>query len=214
MKHCIKEIREKTSGMSRREACSYVLTYYWYHLLGAAAAAALIVVFAAHYGFGNQKPLFTCILVNQETDGTRDSAIRDAFAEKSGIPKEWIEIDSDYQFSFDQFRMQGVNESSYEKFFFRWRNEEIDAVILSESFFRHCKEMGGSFYTLGEDGMEGLELYMDEGQARAVVLGYDRFTEQVTGQKDEKLLLAFPVSGKRTEESRKFLEFVCDEVGS
>lgn len=208
MKNKWKDIKEKTSGMGRKEALAYIFTYYWYHMLAFVSVAALIFLFAAHYGSGNKKPLFTCVIVNQQTDTGRDLRIRDAFAQEAGIPPERAVIDSGYQFSYGQFQMQGVNESSYEKFFFQWRNHEIDAVILPESFYWHCREMGGDFYVLDGKAAEGMELYMDEGQAKAAVLGEDRFMETAAGEKGGKLLLAFPVSGERTQMRNSFLKFV------
>ena len=101
-----------------------------------------------------------------------------------------------------------MNESSYEKFFLKWQNREIDAVILSESFYRHCKEMGGRFQSLEEQETEGFTAYMDEGQCRAVELGNDGATEWISGKEDEKLLLAFPSSGKHIAEGRSFLKYL------
>lgn len=206
-----KDIREKTSGMSRQEACSYVLAYYWYHILIILSIIALIILFAVHYGLGNKKPVFTCLLVNQEMDAERDRKIADDFAGKAGLPKEQVVIDSDYHFSYGELRLEGVNESSYEKFFFQWQNQEIDAVIMSESFYRHCKEMGGGFRALEKQETEGLDVYLDEGQCTAVVLGNDSFMEKVNGRQDEKLLLAFPSSGKHETESRSFLRYLQNE---
>ena len=218
MKKYLEDIKEKTSTMTRKEACSYVFTYYWYHMLIFVFAIALILLFALHYGVGNKKPLFTCMIVNQKMDGERDLRIRDDFAGMAAIPKERIIIDSDYNFSYDQFQIDGTNESSYEKFFFQWRNREIDAVILSESFYRHCREMGGRFRIL-EDGIteepeNGFQVYMDEGECRALMLGTDTFTEKVTGKEDEKLLLAFPESGEKLDESWLFLRYVCEKMKS
>ncbi len=164
MKKYIEDIREKTSGMSRNKARAYVWTYYWYHILGILAIAALILLFALHYGFGNKKPLFTCILVNQEAtlDGTQAAA--EEFAEYAGLWEERVLITSDYTFSYGEVKLEGVNEGSYEKFFFQWRNEEIDAVIIPESFYRHVKEMGGEFCVLKET--QGLTPYIDGDSCR------------------------------------------------
>lgn len=95
MKKYIKEIREKTSAMTRKEACSYVLDYYWYHMLIFVSVIALIFLFAVHYGLGNKKPLFTCIIVNQKMDGARDLRIRDDFARMAALPKKRVVVDSD-----------------------------------------------------------------------------------------------------------------------
>lgn len=207
-----RDIKEKTSDMSRREACSYILAYYWYHILIAASIAALVLLFGSHYAFGNRKPVFTCIIVNQEMDASRDQEMAQSFAEEAQLPEDRVVIDSGYNFSYGEFRLEGTNESSYEKFFFQWQNQEIDAVILSESFYLHCKEMGGRFQTLEESETGGFAPYMDDGQCTAVVLGSDSFTELVNGKKDEKLLLAFPSSGKHVEESRKFLKCLSGEL--
>lgn len=207
-----KDIKKKTSGMSKGEACSYILTYYWYHILIVVSAVALVLLFAIHYGFGNKKPAFTCIIVNQEMDAVRDQEMADDFAMEAGLLGDRVVIDSDYNFSYGEFRLEGANESSYEKFFFQWQNQEIDAVIMPESFYRHCKEMGGRFRELEEQETEGFTAYMDEGQCRAVVLGNDSFTERVNGKKDEKLLLAFPSSGKHIAAGRSFLEYLRNFV--
>ncbi len=220
MKKYLRDIKEKTSGMTRRETCSYIWSYYWYHIMIFISVIALILLFAAHYGLGNKKPLFTCLIINQEMDGARDLRIRDEFAQRAGLPKERVVIDSDYNFSYGQFRLEGTNESSYEKFFFQWRNQEIDAVILSETFYRHCKEMGGDFRVLANERSEGegngLQAYMDEGECRAVVLGTDSYTKKITGKEDEKLLLAFPEyehnSENSSKESRIFLEYACEKL--
>ncbi len=206
MKKYIADIREKTSGMNRKEAYAYIWTYYWYHIMGILAMIALILLFAVHYGFGNKKPLFTCILVNQEAsmDGTQAAA--ETFADYAGLPRERVAITSDYMFSYGDVRLEGVNEGSYEKFFFQWRNEEIDAVIIPESFYQHVKEMGGNFRVLKKT--EGLVPYMDGDSCTAVLLGHDTFTKKVSGKEGEKLLLAFPENGKHEETCKVFLQYL------
>lgn len=204
------DIREKTAGMSRKDAAVYILTYYWYHMLGAVSVTALILLFALHYAFGNKKPLFTCIIVNQEFQEERDLKLRDAFAEKAGVRPERIVIDSSYQFSYGQLNMEAVNESSYDKFFFQWGNHEIDAVIVSEDFYDYCREMGGDFYEIEEKKQDGMEWYQDEGQADAAVIGTDRFLKAAAGKEGGKLLLAFPANGEWTEMKDLFLEFMCE----
>lgn len=202
------DIREKTKHMKKKEACSYVFTYYWYHMLIAVSIAALIFLLGIHY-FGGKKPmLFSCIIVNQEIDAARDQKLAAFFAEVAGIPEEQVLVDSNYNFSFEDLHLSGVNESSYEKFFFLWRNGEIDAVILSESFYQHCRKMGGEFQVLTKEETEGFEVYEDGEECTAVVLGTDRFMEKVSGKEEEKLLLAFPVTAGHTAESRAFLSYL------
>lgn len=212
MRKYLRDIKERTSDMSRREAGSYILTYYWYHILIAASIVALVLLFAVHYAFGNKKPAFTCIIVNQEMDASRDREIAQSFAEEARLPEDRVVINSDYNFSYGKFQLESANESSYEKFFFQWQNQEIDAVILSESFYLYCKEMGGRFRILDESETGDFAPYMDDGQCTAVALGNDSFAERVNGKKDEKLLLAFPSSGKHMEESRVFLKWLRGEL--
>ena len=72
--------------------------------------------------------------------------------------------------------------------------------------------MGGGFHILDGQDTEGLTAYMDSGKCTAVVLGNDSFTELLSGKKDEKLLLAFPSSGKHTEENRRFLAYMKNQL--
>lgn len=217
MKKWIVDIREKTSDMNKKEAAEYILTYYWYHILIFVLLIGLLILFGLHYLFGNEKPEFTCVLLNQEIDTDRDNRLTEGFAALSGLSEEQIEIDSNYNFSYGDVQLSGVNESSYEKFFLRWRNEELDAVILPESLYEYCTEMGGTFRNL--DGMDTgtLTLYTDEGVHTAVVLGNDRLTEEISGGEEELLLLAFPENGQHEEACRKFLSYiqeeeVCEEI--
>ena len=208
MKKYLADIREKTSQMSKKEACEYILTYYWYHILIIFSITALILLFGVHYAFGNKKPLFTCALVNQEQELLWDQELTEGFAAFSGLPDDRIVIDSDYNFSYGDVKLEGVNESSYEKFFFQWQNGELDAVILPESFYHYVKEMGGRFRTLTEEETEGFTVYMDGEACTAVVLEAAAFTERAVGKSGERQLLAFPGSGKHTEESMDFLKYM------
>jgi len=193
-------IQEKTSGMTKREKLDYIWTYYWYHILGAVVIIALIFLFAWHYAFGNKKPVFTCIVVNRESEMNQVGEMARAFAKESGLPAEQVVFLADYMFSYGDVHLEGINESTYEKFFFQWRNKEIDAVILPESFYWHVKEMGGTFRKLDENMTEGFTPYMDERKCTAVVLG--------DGSSCEKVLLAFPETGQHFEECRGFLTFL------
>lgn len=208
------DIREKTKHMGKKEACSYLLNYYWYHALIAAAILALIFLFGTHYLFGRKPTLFSCVIVNQEMDAARDQKLAASFAESAGISEKQVMVDSNYNFSFGDLHLSGVNESSYEKFFFLWRNGEMDAVILSESFYQYCKEMGGEFKALVGKETEGFERYMDGEDCTAVVLDTDHFMEKACGKKGEKLLLAFPANAKHTEERGTFLSYLSSQKGT
>lgn len=193
MKEYIAEIKEKTSGMSKKEVCIYVLEYYWYHILGIIATIALVLLFVTHYVSGNKKPVFTCVLVNQEMGMEEAQKIAKDFAISSGLPEKRVVISSDYTFSYGDVVLEGVNESSYEKFFFQWENQEIDAIVMPESFYIYIKEMGGMFREVDREITEEFETYIDNGVCTAIVFGKDSFTEKVSGRKDEKLLLAFRI---------------------
>ena len=116
-------------------------------------------------------------------------------------------------FSYGGLQVEGANESSYEKFFLKWRNEEIDAVILSESMYEFCREMRGEFRSLDNMDTSGFETYTDDGKVTAVVLGQDEFMEAATGKTDEKLLLAFPDNGKHGDLCDEFLECIREFKG-
>ena len=168
MRHYIREIRENTAGMSVRDKVEYILTYYWYHILGIAAAVGLVLFLIIHFGFREAPPLFTCAMVNQEINYERDGELEKAFSEASGIDPDRMDINSDFNISYGDTKLEGVNESSYEKFFFKWQNKELDAVILPESFYRYCREMGGTFRSIAGWDTEGMSVYEDDGEITAV----------------------------------------------
>lgn len=205
-KKWIKDIQEKTSDMNKKEACSYIAAYYWPQIAGCISIIALILLFGGHYLFGNVKPSFTCVMVNQRADTERDNRIAETYAQETGIKREGVVVDSDYNFSYGELHLEGVNESSYEKFFFQWQNGELDVVIMPESFYEYCKELGGGFRNIEDAG--SFETYMDDGICSAVVLGNDSFMEKVTGDRDERLLLTFPETGNHKKAADEFLEYL------
>lgn len=127
MKDILNDIREKTEGMSRQDKVSYILTYYWYHMLIIFSVLALIVIFIVHYAT-YKKPEFTCVMVNQQIDTQRDNQMTEGFAKFSKMDPKRIEINSNYNFSYGDLKLADVNESSNEKFFLQWRNNELDAL--------------------------------------------------------------------------------------
>lgn len=216
LRRYLDDIKEKTAGMSMKEKVSYVFTYYWYHMLIIVSIIALIFFTVRFYVFGNKRPEFTCVIANQAMDDERDARIAQAFAEENGLDPELVVVDSDYVFSYGDLQVEGANESSYEKFFLKWGNEEIDAVILSESMYEFCRDMRAEFRSLNNMDTSGFETYTDDGKVTAVVLGQDEFMEAATGKTDEKLLLAFPDNGQHGELCDEFLECIRefkDELG-
>lgn len=206
LRRWILDIQEKTFKMNRREKFSYVMTYYWYHMLIAVTVVALVVLFSSHFVLRKELE-FTCVAVNQRMDEEWEKTIAEGFSKELEVGTSRVAVDSSYQFSYDDIKMEGVNESSYEKFFLKWQNGELDAVILSESFYRHCVKMSGRFLEVDKMGVEGMQIYEDDGKNTAVVLD-----EDCNG---EALLLAFPSSGKHEEICRKFIAFMKenDEIG-
>ena len=203
-KEWILDIKEKTSAMDGKDARSYVLAYYWPHILIAVSATALVLLFGWHYLFGNKKPAFTCVIVNQGADAKRDARIAQDYADTAGLSAAEVVLDSDYMFSYGELELPGVNESSYDKFFFQWGNGELDAVILPESFYRYCRELGGGFCLIEDTG--SFEAYQEAGACRAAVLGECALQEKACGQ--EKLLFAIPETAKHPDKAARFLEYL------
>ena len=208
MRHYIREIRENTAGMNRHEKAEYILTYYWYHLLGVIAAVCLVLFLIIHFGFREDPPLFTCALVNQEINFIRDGQIEKDFSQASGIDEDRMDINSDYNISYGNVKLEGVNESSYEKFFFKWQNKELDAVILPESFYKYCRELGGSFKSLEGWDVEGFTLYEDGENITAVEVENTLLSHYLENETGEKMLLAFPDTGQHEDECKAFLDFI------
>ena len=208
MRHYIREIRENTAGMSPRDKAEYILTYYWYHILGIAAAAGLVLFLIIHFGFREAPPLFTCAMVNQEINYERDGELEKDFSEASGIDPDWMDINSDFNISYGDTKLEGVNESSYEKFFFKWQNEELDAVVLPESFYQYCRELGSTFRSIAGWDTEGMSVYEDGGEATAVDVAETSLAGYLDNETGERLLLAFPDTGSHEEACREFLDFI------
>ena len=208
MRHYIREIRENTAGMSPRGKAEYILTYYWYHILGIAAAVGLVLFLIIHFGFREDPPLFTCAMVNQEINYERDGKLEEDFSEASGIDPDRMDINSDFNISYGDTKLEGVNESSYEKFFFKWQNRELDAVVLPESFYKYCRELGGTFRSIAGWDTEGMSVYEDGGEATAVDVADTSLAGYLSDETGERLLLAFPDTGEHEDSCREFLDFI------
>ena len=172
------------------------------------SALALTVIFIVHYAT-YKKPEFTCVMVNQQIDTQRDNQMTAEFAEFSEMDPKRIEISSNYNFSYGDLKLDDVNESSSERFFLQWRNNELDAVVMTESFYEYCKEVGGEFIDLDawDTDTGTYEKFKDHGKITGIVLGTDRMTEKVTGT-GEKLLLVFPSNGRHEKASKLYLEYI------
>lgn len=211
MKKYLEDIRRKTAGMNRRDKRNYIFTYYWYHMLGIGAAVGFLLFLIIHFGFGNDRPDFTCVMVNQEINYLRDGEMEQDFGEYTGMKKDRIVIDSDYNISYGSVQLEGVNESSYEKLFFKWNNKELDAVIMPESFYEYCRSLGGTFVNLDEMKTRGLPLYEDNGIHTGIWIDKTRFFDSwLENETGERFLLVFPTEGRHRDESQRFVDWIAE----
>lgn len=206
-------IKSNTSTMTKEEKAEYIITYYWPHILGAFAIVVLLVFLPVHFVFGNQKPEFTLVMVNQDINPQRDKQIAEAFAKESKISQKRINIDSDFNLSYGDVQLEGINESSYEKFFFKWQGGELDAVVMPESFYQYCKELGGEFTDVKSFDTGNLSLYTD-GQKASGILVTDAQMKALKLDKtsEEKNVIIFPATGQHKEAVQKFLHFLNQEA--
>lgn len=213
----IKEIREQTAYMDKEQKREYIFTYYWYHMLIAAIAAGLLVLFVRHMFFRGPDKEFICVLINQAVDYDRDKSLAQDFAGASGIDKSLIYFDSDYQFSYEGRKLEGVNESSYEKFFFRWSTGELDAVVMPESFYKHCKKIGNQFADLrpmtadGQEAFYGAKAYTADGRCDALYVKGSRLENYIDDSKDDPMLVVFIEESAHPQADRQFLDFLSSE---
>lgn len=209
----MEDIHKKTIQMDRRQRVEYILTYYWYHLLFVLLGGGLLILLVRHLFFGEPPKEFTCVLVGQMVDHERDEALAADFAEASGIPLEQIEIDSDYVFSYGDVRLEGVNESSCEKFFFRWGSGELDAVLMPESFYRYCRELEYEFADLGalctEEQQERYrgQFVETEGRQEALYVEITRLMPYVRQTDEDRMVLVYLPESVHETADRAFLEY-------
>ncbi|MGN1191692.1 MAG: hypothetical protein ACI4S0_03380 [Dorea sp.] len=217
LKEWAEDIKIKTKDMTKDQKVEYVLMYYWYHILLGVLLAGLIVLLIYHIGWGKKEMDFSLVIVNQEVDYARDQSISEEFASYSGIRSKKIQTDSDYLISYDNVELDGVNESSYEKFFFNWSAETIDAIIMPESFLRYCKKQGGELADL-EEWMDKTMLksldtsvYKSGEKCEGIYVEDTRLAQKLECNQEDRLVLVFPKEMKHKEACRKFLEYLFDE---
>lgn len=219
VKKWITDIREKTADMNREQAVEYVFTYYWYHMLLAAAALGLIILLIYHIGWGKQRTDFACVMVNQQIDRERDERLAQAFADAAGMDAKAVSVDSDYQISYGDVELEGVMESSYEKFFFNWSAGKIDAVLMPESFYKYCRAQGGSYADTGElAGEKETEVspgkfFEDGGKITGIYAAQTALAEYVIIDENDPLLCVFLPESRHEEANRDFVRFVCGIEG-
>lgn len=209
MKKYIQDICRQTAGMSFQQKLEYIITYYWYHMLGISLAVVLVVFSIVHFAVGKKEPYFSAALINQPIDYGRGEEMETAFSDYlEGHEGCIVDISSDYNFSYGDVRLEGVNESSYEKFFFRLGGGELDVAIMPESFYRHCLEMDVEFLDISEMMTGNLPVYADKGKQTAVYAEKTRLYGWLQNDTGETLLLVFPASGTHREACQEFLDFL------
>lgn len=190
MKKWIRDIREKTKDMNREQAIEYVCNYYWYHILIGCILLGLVLLLIYHIGWGKTEKEFSCVIVNQEIDFKRDSMLSEAFSEYAGLDERKISIDSDYQISYTGKELEGINESSYEKFFFNWSAGEIDAMIMPESFYEYCLLQNGEF------------------AEERFCLKDTRLKDILRDESEDPVLIVFPKQAKHKDNCGLFIEYI------
>lgn len=180
--------------MTRKKKLEYIVDYYWYHILIAAIGLGLFILLIYHIGWGSRSKEFTCVLVNQEVDYARDQKLAEQFGAYAGIESEKILIDSDYQISYRDKQLESVKESSYEKFFFNWQAGEIDAMIIPESFYEFCLDLGGEF-------ME-----------KMIPVRETKIKGTLAEEKDDPVYLMFAADTEHKSACELFENYLCDGV--
>lgn len=210
MREYIRNIKTKIAYMSRKEKLEYILTYYWYHILGLLTVIGLIIFLILHFGFGEKKPEFTCVMVNQQIDYDRDEALAGAFGKVEKIPEDRIVISSDYLISYEDVKLEDENKSSYEKFFFQWSGQELDAVIMTEDFYRYCKKMNGTFRDMDTFDTGNLTLYEDGAKKTGIRIEGTKLEKILKTDKEETWILVFPANGTHKNACQKFIDYIGD----
>lgn len=219
LRRMLEDIRRNTERMDQKQKAEYILTYYWYHLLFAAVGAGLMILLARHLFFREPPKAFTCVLVHQMVDYERDEALALDFAAASGIAPERIEVDSDYVFSYGDVKLEAANESSYEKFFFRWGSGELDAVLMPESFYHYCRGLEYEFADLGllcteeiKEAHEGQWIEAD-GRTEALYVDGTRLAPYVRQTEGDRMVLVYLPGFSRMEADRAFLSYAAGTEG-
>ncbi len=213
IKEWAEDIRIKTKNMNREQTAEYIRNYYWYHILLSVLALGLTILLAYHLTWGRQRTDFTLVIINQKVDFSRDEEIRDAFSKSSGIRDKYIHIDSDYLISYDDVKLEGVNVSHLEKFFFNWSSKDLDAVVMPESFYASCTRQKAAFTELSsvwQDFMPLSSMFQQDGENIGVYLEDTKLARYLVSSKDDPVVVLFPVDTKHEEAREKFLQYILE----
>lgn len=217
-KGILKDVREKTAGMDREQKLAYIGTYYWYHILFVAVGLFLVILLIRHLFFGEPPKEFTLIMVNQAIDFERDEKLLQDFGEAAGIDRKRIEVDSNYVFSYVGKQIEGANESSFDKFFFRLGGGELDGAIIPESFYRYCMELEYEFADLGamltsEQKSRYQDQLLEQGGVYNGIYAEDTpLMDYLDQEADDPVILVFFEKEEHREADRTFLEFALGNV--
>lgn len=170
---------------------------------------------------GKTKKLFTLAIVNQQIDYERDEKLLNQFAESSGINSRKLSVDSDYLFSYGDIELEGVNESSFEKFFLGWSSGFVDAAVIPESLYNYCIKQNGIFTDLeeiypdilSEDIEERKQsLYMYNEKYTGIYIKKTKLAKDfIIDDKDPAILVFLGNDNLHVKQCRKFIEFVFAE---
>lgn len=205
MRKILKDISLNTAEMTFKEKMQYIMTYYWYHILGVCLVIGLLVFIIVHFGFADRREEFSCAIINQSMDVDRDEKIA-SLAQKKFSDDEKVIVDSNYEFSYNGEKQEGINLTLFEKFFIKWGQGEINAVIADKDFLDYCISSGGSFYSIKEFDTGNLKLY-NKDKVSGIELSFTDIAGYITGNA-KKLVIAFPVEGANKKACQKFIDFV------
>lgn len=212
-KNIREDIRRKTEGMDKSQKLEYITTYYWYHILLIVLGTGMFILLIRHLFFRKPPEEFVCVIVNQAISYERDKKLQKEFAEILGVASDRVLIDSDYVFSYGENQLKGANESSYEKFFFRWLVGELDAVVMPESFYLHCRELEYEFMDLDfllteeEIAVWREQMRLEDGRYKALYLSNLYLMSSLNQEKEDPLLLVFLKGDTHFEAKRAFFTF-------
>lgn len=198
----VKDIKEKTSGMSKEKRIEYIAEYYWYHILIFCLIVVLLILTVYHLAVGRRSSSFTCIIVNEKIDLERDQELCELLSKQLKLSSSEIRADSSYRISYTGHKEEESNESNYEKFFFGWSEGEFDAVIMPETFYQYCKELGAEFRNVSGRKQEYLPLN------KTVLKNY------INDNKKDSMLIVFPSTGRHEKKTLRFVNSITEGDGT
>lgn len=225
IKNWVADIRIKTKNMDRNAKTEYIMNYYWYHILLGVLTIGILVLGIYHVTWRKKKTAFSLVIVNQDISYQRDQKLSEDFAEWAALPPKQIQADSDYMISYGDVQLKGINESSYEKFFFGWQAGAMDAVIMPESFYAYCRKQNGIFLPLAQlsdsgqlsslpDPSADQQLYFKEdGICYGVYVTKTGLSTYFMENEQDPYILVFPAAMKQDHRKAagRFLEYALSE---